>query len=65
MDYPNVEVWGDFNFEFNLELKSEDNYSVGSLICRAVSKVQVPIPVVCEWRRVRSERTYAIQQSGS
>jgi len=65
MDLPKVEVWGEFNFEFDLVLKSEDNYSVGALVCKAVNKVQMPIAVACEWRRVRHERSYVIQQTGT
>ena len=53
-------IWGTHNFKFDLEIKHEENHSVGALVAQALDHSDLPIPIKCEWKRVNNDRVHII-----
>jgi len=62
-----TKTWGDHTFNFSLRTHGESMYQTSVLYAEATSKEEnaLPIPISCKWFRVRSDRTYQIEQISS
>ena len=43
----NVEITGNVNFKFDLEVRSVENFAVGALVALATDLSGLPVPIRC------------------
>ena len=43
----NVEITGNVNFKFDLEVRSTENFAVGALVALATDLSGLPVPIRC------------------
>ena len=48
------------NFKFNLEVRPSEEYKTGVLIATATDRLDLPIPVRCQWKKIVGDRTTII-----
>ena len=56
----NVEITGNVNFKFDLEVRSVENFAVGALVALATDLAGLPVPIRCQWKRIVEDREYIV-----